>query len=159
HLETIYGDAASPLAEFREAMDSEADLVGLPEKLKECIAKTGQKEATSRKYLEEEIQTLREKLAAFERGATPVAKSAPTAPKLAMDAVTGLPLAAEVEAAIQRAAAGEAHAYAAVFYVHRMSLTNAKFGAAIGDQVLLFCSQHIATRLVRVNDLLFRWNG
>jgi GGDEF domain-containing protein len=49
--------------------------------------------------------------------------------------------------------------YAAVFYLHRMALINARFGEAIGNQVLLFCSQHLATTVTRANDSLFRWSG
>src|SRR4051794_35335666 len=40
-----------------------------------------------------------------------------------------------------------------------MNLTNARFGEAVGKQVLLNCSQHIASRLSAPNDLLFRWTG
>jgi GGDEF domain-containing protein len=50
-------------------------------------------------------------------------------------------------------------AYAVVFYLHRMALTNARFGEAIGNQVILFCSQHIATAVLRADDHLFRWQG
>ncbi len=49
--------------------------------------------------------------------------------------------------------------YAAIFYLHRMQLTNARFGEAIGNQVMLFCSQHIATTVTRASDSLFRWSG
>jgi GGDEF domain-containing protein len=75
------------------------------------------------------------------------------------DPCTGLPVRAEGEAALQRAITRQAHAYVAVFYLHRMALTNARFGEAMGNQLILFCSQHISSRLTRANDLLFRWSG
>jgi len=40
-----------------------------------------------------------------------------------------------------------------------MSLINARFGEEIGNEILLYCSQHIATSLIRPTDSLFRWAG
>jgi GGDEF domain-containing protein len=76
-----------------------------------------------------------------------------------LDICTGLPTRPDGEAAIQKAIQRNAHAYAAVFYLHRMAMTNARFGEAMGNQMILFCSQHISSRLTRANDLLFRWSG
>lgn len=75
------------------------------------------------------------------------------------DACTGLPTRPDAEAMIQRAMSGTAQVYVAALYVHRMNLINARFGDAIGNQVILFCSQHIATNLSGHNDALFRWRG
>jgi GGDEF domain-containing protein len=66
---------------------------------------------------------------------------------------------ADAEAAIRRALEGDAQGYVAMFYLHRMHLINARFGDAIGNQVILFCSQHIATHLTGATDALFRWRG
>jgi GGDEF domain-containing protein len=85
------------------------------------------------------------------------AGTAPVSP--AMDAVTGLPTRKIAESAIQTALSGSKPVYVALFYVHRMGLTNARFGEAIGNQVMQFCGQHIATHLIRSNDLLSRWRG
>jgi GGDEF domain-containing protein len=77
------------------------------------------------------------------------------------DPGTGLPMRAEAEEMVQQmveARPGK-QAYAVVFYLHRMALTNARFGEAIGNQVILFCSQHIATAVLRATDHLFRWQG
>jgi GGDEF domain-containing protein len=52
-----------------------------------------------------------------------------------------------------------AQTYVVAFYVHRMQLINARFGDAIGNQVLMFCGQHLATSLSGANDTLFRWRG
>jgi GGDEF domain-containing protein len=77
----------------------------------------------------------------------------------AADPCTGLPTRLEAEATIRRAIGGTAQTYVIAFYVHRMNLINARFGDAIGNQVILFCSQHIATHLSGANDALFRWRG
>jgi GGDEF domain-containing protein len=80
-----------------------------------------------------------------------------------VDPCTGLAKRPEAEAAMQRALdagpGSETNSYAAVFYIHRMALTNARFGEAIGNQVVLFCSQQLATGVTRANDSLFRWSG
>jgi GGDEF domain-containing protein len=75
------------------------------------------------------------------------------------DPCTGLPLRIEAEELIRQVIEQRKQAYAVVFYLHRMALTNARFGEAIGNQVILFCSQHIATAILRSNDALFRWQG
>jgi GGDEF domain-containing protein len=41
-----------------------------------------------------------------------------------------------------------------------MALTNARFGAAVGNQVILLCSRHLAAHLASApGDQLFRWSG
>lgn len=75
------------------------------------------------------------------------------------DSCTGLPLRGEAEELIRQVIEQKKEAFAVVFYLHRMALTNARFGEAIGNQVILFCSQHIATAILRANDSLFRWQG
>jgi len=75
------------------------------------------------------------------------------------DSCTGLPTRLDAEAAIRRAISSGTPAFVAAFYVHRMHLINGRFGDAIGNQVLLFCSQHIANHLSGTNDALFRWRG
>ena len=81
------------------------------------------------------------------------------APQNQFDPCTGLPTRPEAQQAIRRALTGKLPVYIAVFYLHRMAVTNARFGEAIADQMLLFCSQHIATRLTKLHDSLFRWRG
>jgi GGDEF domain-containing protein len=81
----------------------------------------------------------------------------------ASDPGTGLrrdfPWMSAAKGAIQRALGGETQVYAATFYVNRMHRINARLGDAIGDQVILHCSQHIATQLMGAHDALFRWRG
>jgi GGDEF domain-containing protein len=49
--------------------------------------------------------------------------------------------------------------YLAVFCVQQIDYVNARYGSGIGDTVLLFCSQAIATRALAPADLLFRCRG
>jgi GGDEF domain-containing protein len=92
------------------------------------------------------------------QGIKPPPSAAPT-----VDSTTGLPKRADGEVALQQALENTSDSgtrfYAVVFYVHRMALTNARFGEAIGNQVVLFCSQHIATTIAHATDALFRWSG
>jgi GGDEF domain-containing protein len=77
----------------------------------------------------------------------------------ATDPCTGLPMRTEAEEMVRLAIERGRQAYAVVFYLHRMALTNARFGEVIGNQVILFCSQHLATAVLRADDHLFRWQG
>ncbi len=76
-----------------------------------------------------------------------------------VDPCTGLPDWHEAEKAIEAALSSQRSVSIAVFYVHRMNYINARFGSTIGDKVLLLCSQHLATTLIRPDDSLFRWKG
>jgi GGDEF domain-containing protein len=97
---------------------------------------------------------------AQEAGAQPVERSVASAAEPATDPVTGLPMREALELALRQAIERKAGAYLGVFYVQRMGLINARLGHAIGDQVLLLASQHLATRLIRFgDDSLFRWSG
>lgn len=106
------------------------------------------------KQLQESVNTL----AAAARRPAVQAAAAPGQANT-VDPATGLPIRSEAEAALKRAMEGARQCYVAVFYLHRMPLTNARFGQAIGDQVILFCSQHLASIVTRGNDALFRWGG
>jgi GGDEF domain-containing protein len=75
------------------------------------------------------------------------------------DPGTGLPARAQAEGALREAINRQPQCYAVVFYLHRMQLTNARFGPAIGNQLIEFCSQHIAASCLRSTDTLFRWSG
>lgn len=141
HLEGVHtraGDCAQ-LAQIRDrlaACPQELELV--PEMLSRCLS------SLSNDFAEASSPVL-----AARKG---------TASGAVSDPCTGLPLKAEAEAALQRAV-GSPQIYVAVFYVHRMHLINARFGENIGNEILLYCSQHLATSLVRPSDLLFRWMG
>jgi GGDEF domain-containing protein len=74
------------------------------------------------------------------------------------DAVTGLPERAEAEAALASASNGNRPIFAAIFVVERVDLINARFGHAVGDQILLYFYQHLAQSLDPA-DRMFRWSG
>jgi GGDEF domain-containing protein len=80
-------------------------------------------------------------------------------PQHPTDPGTGLPMRAEAEEMVGLTIESGKRSYAVVFYLHRMAVTNARFGEAIGNQVILFCSQHIATAVLRAEDHVFRWQG
>jgi GGDEF domain-containing protein len=162
HLEHLHGDAESQgmLAELRKTLQSgiqagrlreaQAETTKFLEELSRQADERRQKSRELTDQLQDRITVLEHSLA----NGRPIAVV-----PASIDACTGLPSRPEAEAALHRAIETGAHAYAAVFYVHRMALTNARFGEAIGNQVILFCSQHIATRVTQGNDQLFRWSG
>ena len=76
-----------------------------------------------------------------------------------LDPTTGLPGKSDAEEAILALPAGRPGLYLAAFYIQRMEHLNARFGDTIGNEVLLFCSQLIASRLIQPADRLFRWRG
>ncbi len=74
------------------------------------------------------------------------------------DPVTGLPGRAAAEAALIASSRQDRPAFAAVFVIDRLELINTRFGYAIGDNVLLAFSQHVAQCLSRA-DKMYRWSG
>jgi len=115
-----------------------------------------------RRETEALINRLQDRITILEQ--TAGSRGVPAAPAANLDLCTGLPNRTEAEAAIRRAVATDDQTYVAVFYLHRMNLLNARFGAAIGDQVILHCSQHLATSIVGSGDALhgdalYRWSG
>jgi GGDEF domain-containing protein len=81
------------------------------------------------------------------------------APPGEVDPCSGLPQRAAAEAGLRAALASDAPMCAAIFYLHRMALINARFGEAIGNQVIQACGLHIAANTIKANDRLFRWSG
>ena len=75
-----------------------------------------------------------------------------------MDSVTGLPGRRAAERAISDAISqGEEHALS-VFVVNRLSAINAKYGRAVGDEVMLRVANHFAQHLSSA-AFLYRWSG
>ncbi|MBZ5591739.1 MAG: GGDEF domain-containing protein [Acidobacteriia bacterium] len=68
------------------------------------------------------------------------------------------PLRAKAEAAIDRVLQAGGSGYVAVFVVDRVQLINARFGYAVGDQILVLFQQHLRQDL-KPGDHLFRWTG
>ncbi len=163
HLERLHPDrdALGLVAELRRTLESalRAGNVGAQrEALTEVLEKLSQQADERRRQSLELTGRLQDRITVLEQslGARPPAVEGTPGP---VDLCTGLPIRSEAEVALRRAVESDSKAYAAIFYLHRMVLTNARFGEAIGNQVILFCSQHIATTVTRGNDQLFRWAG
>jgi len=74
------------------------------------------------------------------------------------DALSGLRLRAKAESALKELTQSGRHGFVVAFVVDRVQLTNARFGYAVGDQILVLLREHLATQL-QARDQLFRWTG
>lgn len=144
-----------------QAAVSAGEFSAAKEKLANYLESLGKEHEASRKQSEDLANGLQDRVTILEQSAA-MAGSAPLAPSYSsgssLDACTGLPDRTEAEAAIRSALAVDGKTYVAAFYLHRMNLANARFGKAIGDQVIVFCSQHLST-LINSTDSLYRWTG
>lgn len=75
------------------------------------------------------------------------------------DPSSGLPDAAQAEAAISAILEAGDSMSVAVFCVQRMGFTLSRYGKAVGAKVLLVSSQHLASALESHAATLFRWKG
>ena len=166
HIAALQKDAgaAGSLEQFRSAVLGHVH-EGAYEKLSEALPTLLEPLEEASREARTEAQQLQEKLldqiTMLEQSqvSETVSRPAKSSSAAATDACTGLPVRAEAELAITQALESGRQMYLAVFYLHRMGLTNARFGETIGDQVILFCSQHIATTITEPQDQLFRWSG
>jgi GGDEF domain-containing protein len=167
HLEELYrqSEAKPILSALRSTMEqtlAEGKLGPARDAALASLEELAKLAAEARTHSLQLTDNLQDRIVILEQAAGSGRTLAP-APAPTVDTTTGLPKRADAEFAIQRALDHPSESglkfYAAVFYLHRMPLTNARFGEAIGNQVLLFCSQHIATTVTRANDSLFRWSG
>lgn len=110
-------------------------------------------------------QTLRQReradqnLAQLRRDLEAASKAGPAAgvqPK--MDSLSGLPLRAQAEHALDTAIQSGGHGFVVAFIVDRVHLINARFGYGVGDQILLLFRENLAQHL-KEGDQLFRWTG
>jgi GGDEF domain-containing protein len=74
------------------------------------------------------------------------------------DLVTGLPNVRAAEQALLTAISTGTSTYAVLLSVDRVEIINSRFGAAVGDRILMLFGQHLAQRL-SPTDQLFRWRG
>lgn len=74
------------------------------------------------------------------------------------DSLSGLPLRAKAEGALEEATHSNGHCFVVAFVVDRVQLINARFGYAVGDQILVLLRDHLAKHL-QAGDQLFRWTG
>lgn len=75
-----------------------------------------------------------------------------------VDTVSGLPSKGEAERALRSVAAAPEGKYVVVVVVNRVNAVNARFGYAVGDQILIRCAQRFRTGLTE-SDELYRWQG
>ena len=75
-----------------------------------------------------------------------------------LDTVTGLPGKREAEKALRSVSASPDGKYVAVAVVNRVNAVNARFGYAVGDQILIRCAQRFRSSLSE-SDELYRWQG
>jgi GGDEF domain-containing protein len=165
HLERVHADPAShaTIAQLRQALGVALQTGKVSEirpQMTAVLTDLFQRAEAQRRRALELTDKLRDRIALLEHSLPAVGR--PTASEApAVDACTGLPVRGEAELALRQAIEGGAarQRYAVIFYLHRMALINARFGESIGNQVILFSSQHIATTVTRATDLLFRWTG
>ena len=75
-----------------------------------------------------------------------------------LDPATGLPSKVEAEKALQAAAVSPGAKFLFLAVINRLQVVNARFGNAIGDQVLGVAAEHFRAALL-ADDKLYRWQG
>jgi GGDEF domain-containing protein len=75
-----------------------------------------------------------------------------------LDPATGLPGKAEAEKGLQEAAESGDEKFLLLAVINRLQAINARFGYAIGDQVLAVAAEHFRGALA-AQDQLYRWQG
>ncbi len=163
HLSDVYDNPQSEhtIQELRAAI-AQPSTPASQHKVEECLNRLSQEAADRSRQARELSERLQDRVTILEQtldatGSTPAASV--SSPNTIVDPCTGLAVRSEGEAAIRRAVSEGMHGYVAVFYLHRMALANARFGEAIGNQVIMFASQHLATAVTKQHDQMFRWTG
>lgn len=75
-----------------------------------------------------------------------------------LDSATGLAGKAECERGLHEAAASPGAKFVLLAVVNRLEAVNARFGIAIGEQVLAMAAEHFRSAL-HAEDKLYRWSG
>jgi diguanylate cyclase (GGDEF)-like protein len=75
-----------------------------------------------------------------------------------LDRCTGLPGRPAAERCIAELASGAGRFYAAVFVVDRVQMVNQRFGAAVGDKMIIAFAEYLQQNLSKT-DRCFRWSG
>jgi diguanylate cyclase (GGDEF)-like protein len=74
------------------------------------------------------------------------------------DAITGLPLRPEAEAALAEASRASSRNYAAIVVIDRLQTLNARFGREAGDEIMIAFIR-IFQKQLNSKDRMFRWGG
>ncbi|MEO8099096.1 MAG: diguanylate cyclase [Acidobacteriota bacterium] len=157
------GDAQAAVLKLRATVESALRADRLPA-VHAAIEATGERlldeMRRERAELAERCASLQDRVAGLEKSASHAAKQPVAAITTAgIEGCAFEPMRAQAEDALRRAQAADLHCYAAIVYVHRLSLINARYGEAFGNQVIQLYSQHIISTLAEKGDALFRWRG
>lgn len=140
-----HSQAAERLAKLEQSLDSISSLEDLREvrqRIEDCVLAL-----RAERQLQQETQRL------VMESLPPPRRSSP------LDPVTGLATRQGADAAIaDRLQRDREGVSLALFVVHRIQQVNARYGHAVGDEMLKTFLQHIAISL-RPEDQLFRWSG
>ena len=122
-------------------------------RLTECLETLQSETARQHQRHEEALAQLRHEVeSAWRPSATPAASPSKG------DSFSGLPLRTKAESALEEATRLGGHGFVIAFVIDRVQLINARFGYAVGDQILVLFREHLATNL-QAGDQLFRWTG
>jgi GGDEF domain-containing protein len=128
------------------------DIQLLKLRLGECLESVREESLRQKTESTDTLQTLRRQIENSQVGA-PAPGVAPD-----VDAVTGLPNSAEAEKAVRMSLLSPKNKFVVVAAVGRIQAINARFGFAVGDEILNAFKAHFETTLAR-RDRLFRWRG
>jgi len=95
--------------------------------------------------IQQELAQSRERMGGFSVGSN-------------LDSATGLPGKMEGERELHEALASPGTKFLLLAVINRLEAVNARFGFAIGDQVLALAAEHFRGAL-HAEDKLYRWNG
>ncbi len=132
------------------------DVRSLKQRLSECLesmrVETERQRVESAKVVSDLKQGLRDVQTPAQSNAT-----APAEAVAESDPLTGLPLRAEAEQAIQQAGAPGAHAFVALFVLSRLQAITTRYGSELADCLRLFFLQRLSLGL-SPQDQFFRWS-
>jgi len=147
--------SVSRLQDIEKAMDRSRlveDIQLLKLRLGECLESVRDEAMRQKKEGQSVLQTLKKELeVSQDRVGSFRLSSEP-------DAATGLPGKAEAEKALQAAMASPGGKFLVIAVCSRVQAVNARFGHAVGDQVLAAFAEHFVKGL-SPRDRLYRWQG
>jgi GGDEF domain-containing protein len=132
---------------------SAEEVKGFSARLAGCLESLRDQTLSQRERTEQNVVQLRRDLESARPACGPAAVA-----RLKIDSLSGLSLRAQAEKVLDAAIQAGGHGFAVAFVVDRVHLINARFGYAVGDQILLLFSEHLAQHL-NEGDQLFRWTG
>jgi GGDEF domain-containing protein len=128
------------------------DAKSLAIRVAECLESVRSQTLRQRERADQSLTQLRSELEASSKSGT--AAGGPQK----VDALSGLPLRAQAEQAMEEAIKSGGHGFVVAFVIDRVHLINARFGYGVGDQILTLFREHLAQHL-KEGDRLFRWTG